>query len=138
MIGGTSRREVMSTKLRTTLPIIADQRQQLECSGLALETAFVDDGSAETLVMVYRVEPLAGTRGTAMSVMKFSAREFAIPNTDHLQLGTHRYYQEYEGEGEGIRDEMDGRFHEDISDILLRGTGLWVLQVHFRPYPHPL
>ena len=35
----------MSTEMRTTLPIIADQRQQLEleCAGLASETAFVDD-----------------------------------------------------------------------------------------------
>ena len=96
----------------------------MECPGLALESAFVDDGSPETLVMVYRIGLFPGTPGTAKSVVKFSARKHAIPNATHLQLGTQGHYREYKGAGEGIRDEMDGRFREDISDTLLRGSGI--------------
>ena len=43
---------------------------------------------------------------------------------DEIQLGTLRRYREYEGEGEGIRDEVAGRFQEDVSQTLLRRLGL--------------
>ena len=121
----------MSTKMRPLLFMSANQREKLECPRLVLESSFVDDGSPETLVMVYRVGPFPGTRRTNMSVVKFLADEFAIPNAENLQLGTHRYYQEYEGAGEGIRDEMDGRFQEDISDPPVRASGLWGLAKSF-------
>ena len=110
--------------MRTTVPITAKQRRKSECPGLALESAFVDDGSPETLVMVYRIDPLRQTPGTTQSIVKFSASEFGIPNAERLQLGTHRYYREYDGEGSGIRDDMEARFQEDMTDTLLKRMGL--------------
>ena len=121
--GGGSR-DARVCGMRTTLSITADQCEELECRGLTLETAFVDDGSPETQVIVFRVEPLRGTRPTNVAVVKFSASKHAIPNATHLQLGTHGHYRECDGAGEGIRDEMDGRFREDISDTILRAIGL--------------
>ena len=110
--------------MRNTVPITAKQRRKLECPGLDLESAFVDDGSPETLVMVYRIDPLRPTRVTTKSIVKFSASEFAIPNAERLQLGTHRYYREYDGAGSGIRDDMEARFQEDMTDTLLKRMGL--------------
>ena len=109
--------------MRTPVTITDDMRKELECRGLELETVFVDDGSQDTLVMVFRVEPLPGTSPATPAVVKFSKSEFAIPVAEEIQLGTLRYYREYEGEGEGIRDEMEGRFQEDISPTLLRRMG---------------
>ena len=110
--------------MRTTFTITDDIRKELECRGLALETVFVDDGSPDTLVMVFRVEPLPGASPANPAVVKFSESKFAIPIAEEIQLGTLRYYRKYEGEGEGIRDEMEGRFQEDISQTLLRRMGL--------------
>ena len=110
--------------MRKTLPITTSVRKQLECRGLALETAFVDDVSPETMVMVFRVEPLPGTRPTNTDIVKFSESRYAISNAARIQLGTHRYYRKYEGEGEGIRDEMEGRFQKDMSNALLRRMGI--------------
>ena len=110
--------------MRTTFTFTAEAREELECPGLALESAFVDDGSRETLVMVYRVDPLPRTRTTTLPIVKFSESKLAIPNAEHFQMGTHRYYREYEGAGSDIRDEMEARFREDTTDTLSRGTGL--------------
>lgn len=110
--------------MRKTIPIAANQPNDLGCPGLTLETAFVDDGSPETQVMVFRVEPLPGTRPTNMTVVKFSKSKHAIPDADNIQLGTLEFYRQYEGEGEGIRDEMEGRFQEDYSATLLRHVKL--------------
>ena len=110
--------------MRITVPITAKQRRKLECPGLALESAFVDDGSPETLVMVYRIDPLRQIRGTTQSIVKFSASEFAIPYAERLQLGTHWYYREYDGAGSGIRDDMEARCQEDMTDTLLKRMGL--------------
>jgi len=92
---------------------------------LALESGFVNVGDPETLVMVYRVEPSPRIRETAMSVVKLSESKFAIPNTEEIQLGTQRYYREYEGEGKDIRDDMEARFQEDLSHTLWRSMGLF-------------
>ena len=110
--------------MRTPFTITEDIRKELACRGLALETVFVDDGSPDTLVMVFQVEPLPGTSPANLAVVKFSKSEFAIPVAEEIQLGTLRYYREYEGDGEGIRDEMEGRFQEDISQTVLRRMGL--------------
>ena len=107
-------------RVRKKLAIPAKLREKLECPGLALESAFVDDGSPETLVMVHRIDPLPQTRGTTQSVVKFSSTEFAIPNARRLRLGTHRYYREYDGPGADIQDDMEAKFREDISDTRFR------------------
>ena len=111
--------------MRITFTIAAKECHELECPGLALESAFVDDASPATLVMVFRVDPLRQTRGTPQSIFKFSPSEFAIPYAEHLQLGTHRYYREYDGPDSGIRDDMEARFEEDMTDTLLKGMGLF-------------
>ena len=109
--------------MRTTFTITDDIRKELECRGLALETVFMDDGSPDTLVMVFQVQPLPGASPANPAVVKFSKSEFAIPVAEEIQLGTLRYYREYEGEGEGIRDEMEGRFQEDITQTVSRHMG---------------
>lgn len=118
--------------MRKTLTIPANQTNGLECPGLTLETAFMDDGSPETLVMVFRVEPLPGTRPRNMNVVKFSKRQHAIPDVDGIQLGTLGFYRQYEGEGEGIRDEMEGRFQEDISATLSKRMKLHIPRGSFK------
>ena len=57
--------------MRTTLPITGNMREQLEYRGLALETAFVDDGPPETVVMVFHVELFPGTRSVNLAVVNF-------------------------------------------------------------------
>ena len=50
----------------------------------------------------------------------------------HLHLATPSYYREYEGDGVGIRDEMEARYQEGVRSFLTRyrtmdaATGAWV------------
>ena len=108
--------------MRIDFNVEGKHRSRLECPGLVLESALVDDASPKTLVMVYRIEPISQAQPTGRSIVKFSSIERAIPNAKCLQLGTHRYYREYDGAGSGIKDDMEGRFSEDITDALLRQT----------------
>ena len=65
--------------MRTTIPITSNVRKELECRGLSLDTAFVDGGSPDTLVMVFRVGPTSGTKSANPGVVKFSKRSFRYP-----------------------------------------------------------
>ncbi len=67
-----------------------------------------------------------------MTVVKFSKRKHALPDADNIQLGTLEFYRQYDGEGEGIRDEMEGRFQEDYSATLLRHVQLPISSGSFR------
>ena len=40
---------------------------------------------------------------------KFSKKEHAIPDSTHIQLGSSRYYREYEGDTEGVADPEEDR-----------------------------
>ena len=59
-----------------------------------------------------------------MAVVKFSESRFSIPTADKIQLGTLGYYRKYEGEGKGIRDDMEGRYEEDVTADFLKRMGL--------------
>lgn len=110
--------------MRTTGSFVGNLPKELQCTGLDFETTFVDNESPETLVIVYRVDLVPGYRPTDREVVKFSSRNHAIPNAEKIQFGTLEYYRKYEGPGEGIRDEMEGNFKEDIRKTGAERLGL--------------
>ena len=97
---------------------INNMPEQLVCPGVTFETAFVDDAVPATLVTVSRVEPTFDIKLRRRRVVKFSDKKFAIPDAADIQLGTFRYYSECEEAGEGIQDELEGCFEEDISRFM--------------------
>ena len=63
--------------------------------------------------------------GTPPGVIKFSTNEHAIANSTHMQLGSSRYYREYEGDTEGVADPEEARLVRMISlSEFLRESGL--------------
>lgn len=52
------------------------------------------------------------------SVVKLSERQNAIPHAETLKLGTLAHYRQLEEAADGIGDEMEGRFNQDLSGFL--------------------
>ena len=87
-----------------------DVRKLLEGEGHRLEASAFVAGTPAFTVITYRVD--YGDRPsfeTPPGVIKFSMKEHAIADSTHIQLGSSRYYREYEGDTEGVADPEEAR-----------------------------
>ena len=87
-----------------------DVRVLLEGEGHRLEAFEFVAGTPAFTVITYRVD--YGDRpsfDTPLGVIKFSMKEHAIADSTHIQLGSSRYYREYEGDTEGEADPEEAR-----------------------------
>ena len=96
--------------MRIPIAITDDMQSRLGCEGVRLESAFVEDQASRSTVFVFHVDPARSWTRTASPVIKFSEEQYAIPRAEHLHLATPRYYRKYEGDGVGIRDEMEATY----------------------------
>lgn len=101
--------------------ITEDVRGFLEGNGRRLEDVEVVMGAPTFAVITYRVD--YGDRptfGTPPHVIKFSKREHALVDSKSIQLGSSRYYREYEGDIEGVADPEEARLVQrgSLSDFL--------------------
>ena len=106
--------------MRIPIAITDDMQSRLGCEGVRLESAFVEDQASRSTVFVFHVDPARSWTRTASPVIKFSEEQYAIPRAEHLHLATPRYYRKYEGDGVGIRDEMEATYQEDVRSFLSR------------------
>lgn len=56
------------------------------------------------------------------SVVKLTDKQHAIPSADAIQLGSLKYYRQIEEAADGIGDEMEGRFDQDVGDFLAKSN----------------
>ena len=87
-----------------------DVRKLLEGEGRRLEAVAFVAGRPAFTVITYRVD--YGGRPsfeTPSGVIKLSMKEHAIAASTHIQLGSSRYYREYEGDTEGVADSEEAR-----------------------------
>ena len=83
----------------------------LESPGITVESAFVNDGTKRSMVVVHRVALNDGSpRETLPAVIKFSQQQYALTSHHSIQLATPRYYRNYPGEDVGIRDEKEASY----------------------------
>ena len=80
-----------------------------------MEAAFVETDAPRATVLVYRVD-LSRASGHAIpaGIVKFSDDRYAIPRCESLKLATPQCYRDFEGDAEGIRDEMEAQYGEDM------------------------
>ena len=98
-----------------------DVRCSLEGEGIRLEDVEVVLGTPAFAVLTYRVDySCRPTFETPPSVIKFSIEEYALANSTYIQLGSSRYYREYEGDTEGVADPEEGRLVQrgSLSDFM--------------------
>ncbi len=100
--------------MRIPVTITEDLKRALECKKIELESIFVVGEPANATIIVSRVNLVGNASTSTQPILKFSKSEHAIPTATHLMLGTLESYRNYEGEGEGIRDEQEGRYDEDV------------------------
>ncbi|MCE2465993.1 MAG: hypothetical protein J4G01_07980 [Dehalococcoidia bacterium] len=87
-----------------------DLRKLLEGDGRRLEAFAVVEGRPAFIVITYRVDYGDGPSfEVPPGVIKFSKREHAIVDSTRIQLGSSRYYREYEGDTEGVADPEEAR-----------------------------
>ena len=103
-----------------------DVRKLLEGEGHRLEGFEFVGGTPAFTVITYRVD--YGDRPsfeTPPGVIKFSMKEHAIADSTRIQLGSSRYYREYEGDTEGVADPEEARLVQrgSLSEFL-RESGL--------------
>ena len=91
---------------------------QLEFKGITLESGFVDTQVSQATVIIFHVDLAQSFIRTKTPVVKYSRREYAIPRAKCLKLATPTYYRNYEGNATGVRDEMEGRYQEDVRSYL--------------------
>ena len=101
-------------------------REILEGEGRKLEGFEFVGGTPAFIVITYRVD--YGGRPsfeTPPSVVKFSKKKHSLADSTHIQLGSSRYYREYEGETEGVADPEEARLVQrgSLSEFLKK-TGL--------------
>lgn len=97
--------------MEIALTFPAETKAVLESPGITVESVFVNDDVRRFMVMVHRVALNGGSPPkTPSAVVKFSERQHAIPVSPCIQLATPRYYRDYPGEGDGIRDEQEASY----------------------------
>ena len=103
-----------------------DVRKLLEGEGHRLEAFAFVAGTLAFTVITYRVD--YGDQPsfeTPPGVIKFSMKEHAIADSTHIQLGSSRYYREYEGDTEGVADPEEARLVQKGSlSEFLKKSGL--------------
>ena len=98
-----------------------DVRELLEGEGRRLEAIEVVLDAPAFTVVTRRVDYGGLPSFEAPSgVIKFSMKEHAIADSTHIQLGSSRYYREYEGDTEGVADAEEARLVQkgSLSEIL--------------------
>ena len=93
-------------------------RQLMECQGVELEAAFVEEQTSRATVLVYHVNPARTLSRNLRPVVKFSEKQFAIPRANYLKLASPRYYRRYEGGADGVGDEMEAQYRADVRPLL--------------------
>ena len=109
--------------MKTPITLPPETSAFLESPGVTVESAFVNDGTKRSVVMVHRVA-LNGSSSPARSpaVVKYSERPYALPQYHSVQLATPRFYRNYPGEDLGIRDEHEASYTKstDLKSFLDR------------------
>ena len=86
-----------------------DTRDLLEGKGTRLEACEAVIGERTFMVITCRVDygdwP---SFKTPPGLVKFSKKEHAIPNSEHIKLGSSRYYREYDEGVDGVADLEEG------------------------------
>ena len=106
--------------MRIPIAITGCMRRVLGCEGTTLETVFVEGEASRATVFVFSVDPTRKLVQPTVSVLKFSEKQYAIPRVALLHLATPSYFREHQGDGVGIRDEQEARYHEDVRSFLTR------------------
>ena len=121
---------------RLLLEVSGDDRGVLACAGITLESAFTEIGAPRAIILVYRLDPSRSVlEARPADVVKFSEGRHAIPFAESLKLATPQYYREFEGSGDGIRDEMEARYQEDLRSVFAK-TGVLTPSVVPSPGGH--
>ena len=108
--------------MRLPVAPTGDGRGVLTQNGVTLEAAFSGTDAPRATVLIYRMNPARFLfEPKPAVVVKFSEDRHAILRAACLKLATPRYYREFEGDGDGIRDEMEARYHEDMRSFLAKG-----------------
>lgn len=89
-------------------------QKQLGCQGITLESGTIEIQTSRAVTFVFCVDLDGSPIGAVSSVIKYSKREHAIPKAKYLKLATPEYYRNFEGDASGVRDDMEGRYQEDI------------------------
>ena len=102
--------------MKTPITFPAEASAILESPGVTIESAFVNDGTKRSLVMVRRVV-LDGSSPPAKppAVVKYSERQYVLPHYHSVQLATPRFYRNYPGEDPGIRDENEASYTKSMN-----------------------
>ncbi len=94
------------------------------CREITLESSTMNGRASRAHILVHRVNLASSLFLAKSQITKYSLKEFAIPRAKCLRLATPEYYRNYEGDACGIRDEMEGRYQEDIRTYLTRSGTL--------------
>ena len=76
------------------------------------------------LVLIHLVNTGVISAPKAQTLVKFSQRQYAPPFTSCLKLATPTRYREYEGDEQGVRDEMDGLLNADVTPWMCKSLGI--------------
>lgn len=107
--------------MRLQIDLSGDDLKVVACAGVTLESAFIETDAPRAAVFVQRVDVSRSTPATKPpALVKFSDRRYAIPRAESMRLATPRYYREFEGDAEGVRDELEGRYREDVRSAFAR------------------
>ena len=96
--------------MKTPITFPAETRTSLECPGLTVESAFINDDAKRFMVTVHHVALNSDSRAKPPAVVKFSERQYALSHSHSVQLATPQFYRSYPGEGLGIRDEKEASY----------------------------
>ena len=106
---------------RLPVEFSGDESEALTCDGVTLESAFIETAVPRATVLVYRINASRSVLEMRPdSLVKFSEEPHAIPRSASLKLATPRYFRSIEGAGDGIRDEMEARYREDVRSLYAR------------------
>ena len=101
--------------MKTPIEFPTETSALLESPGIAVESAFVNDGARRSMVVVHRVALNGGSPSeTPPAVVKFSKPRYALPFSCRIQLATPEYYRKYPGEDIGIRDEKEASYSKKM------------------------
>ena len=93
-----------------------DVRELLEGEGRRLEAVEYVAGRQAFTVITYRLDYRDWPSfESPPGVIKLSVKEHAIADSTHIQIGSSRYYREYEGDTQGVADPEEARLAQRSS-----------------------
>lgn len=93
----------------------------LECEGVVLEAVSTDGPESRDLVIVCSVNLAGiGPQTEPRHVVKFSKKQHAMPRAEHLKIATPEHYRHNFETAEGIHDELEATYREDLRRFLTR------------------